>query len=166
MVVVLYESCCGDYPYYTYKSLVINVPILEITSIDSLLMYVTPNEIEYVATVGSIVQPANAWQCQQGNLGPKYSITNIKIIPLQDFDSMHKSGEPANDLFQIRRYSEQTMQYETILLDDLEFLDNFLVEVFWTKQRPDNSSPIQFRIEITVSDGTQISVLSPSITWS
>ncbi len=165
-VVIVYNSCCSDLPYFLYDSVIVDVlRSSTVPASDSLSLYIRPQVTEYVSQHGAPVSKSFAWQCTQGDSGPKYPIVNFRIITEQDFVTGYPAGSDVTDLFFIRYYAEQSVRYEDVRLTDLPDPDQFLLSIIWTKRRLAPGRSITFRIEVINTIGQRITGTSPSITW-
>lgn len=169
MVVVLYESCCENLPYFIYDRIDLVVRETVINPGDSLVIGVYPNETDYVASTHGLINSAFAWQCHNGLSGPKFQITEISITSQQDFNSNFPAGSLLNDLFMVEFFSRSTTYNEAegqAPLNDLSNLSKILYSQIWTKETPDHSDPILLTIIVKDSKGNEYESTTPAITWN
>jgi hypothetical protein len=165
-LMVCYESCCEYLPYFLYESVVVDaLDTTEIPAGDSLKIFIRPLVTQYVSQRAGVMQQAMAWQCVQGESGPKYPIESIRIITINNFDTNHPAGSVVTDLFLIRYYSQKDVMYKDAPLTNLEDLNEVLLNVLWLKARPENTAAAEFRVELVNSKGQRITGTSPIITW-
>jgi hypothetical protein len=169
MVVVLYESCCENLPYFVYDKIDLVVRETVINPGDSLVIGVYPNETDYVASTGGFVNSAFAWQCHNGLSGPKYQVKEVSITSQQDFNSNYPAGSVLNDLFMVEFYARGTTYNQIegqVPLNDLDNLSKILYAQIWMKDTPDHANPMLFTVTIQDSKGNAYEATTPAITWN
>lgn len=164
--VTIYESCCERASYFLYKDIEVEVLDQSIAADDSLALQIFPIITRYVAQERRTAQSAFAWQCEQGESGPKIPILEIKVITLEDFDPDHAKGESINDLLMIEYYPYLSYDKKVSQLNMLEEKKNIFRGTVWTHSRPTLSTSINFRVEIKNANGEVSSITTPIITWN
>lgn len=169
MVVVLYESCCENLPYFLYDRIDLLVRETSINPGDSLVIGLYPNEIDYVASTNGFINSAFAWQCYDGLSGPKYRVTEVSVASQEDFNPNYPAGSLLNDLFMVEFYTRGTTYNQIegqVPLNDLDNLSKILYAQIWMKESPDHSDPMHFTVTIKDSKGNVYESTTPAITWN
>ncbi len=164
--IAIYESCCPLVPFFLYKQIEVAVLNSTITADDSLAIQIYPVVTQYVAKAGLTAQSAFAWQCEQGESGPKYQIEEIKIITLEDFDQDHLKGELINDLLMIEYYPYRSHNFFVSPLNLLEDKKNIFRGTVFMHARPTLSTSLSLRIEIKNVRGEVSSIDTSLIIWN
>lgn len=169
LVVTLYESCCEKLPYYVYDRIEVMPEGTQLQSSDSLVMVIFPIILDYVAVGKFGVTESYALSCEFGYLGPKYSVEEIIITSLQDFNADYRAGDSMNDLFMVEHHEGQIYSYtppKRNPLNQLEDKRNFIASKIWMKEVPNHSNPIAFHVYVRDVKGNEYEAATSPITWN
>ena len=174
LVSFIATSCCEDVelPYYDFQSVQFNYdPGFEVAANENFVLYFYDFDRTFLAQKNhhfSLIPKAYATQpCPtNGEFGRKYSVTDISITTLQDYDATHLAGSNIDDLVSVRYYNLPTYDYDTAFL--AQIVDTNTLNGTYSLQfgiRPTSTDSIRFVLAITKENQEVILDTTEFITW-
>jgi|GEM_PF-2531268 len=175
------DSCGGqgcpaiEFPFIDYESISVTETQLTIAPGEALFLNVIARDIEYLACHQTPKKLQlgllnSAWACSclgNGSSGDKFPIQSINIYPNKPFKMGRPIESPLNDYF-----SAVTQEFtgpKATPLDEVSAANSIRLNQAMTIQgseRPDNlDESYIFTIEITKSNGEQLTVETQEIKW-